>query len=65
MEETITNTIKDTSQKIAIIIGQTSEENILGILAKYEAIFSDPTLSVRYFYFSYIGLSTAIDEHYR
>lgn len=51
-EEVVAGLRGQTSQKIAIIMGDTLDDRtIQENIDKYEALFADPTLSVRYFLF--------------
>lgn len=42
--------VSDTVQKIAIIIWESTDEEVVSLIEHYEAIFSNPVLSVRYFH---------------
>ncbi len=64
-EEVVAGLRGQTSQKIAIIMGDTLDDRtIQENIDKYEALFADPTLSVRYFLFMR-DWSTSYVEHDR
>ncbi len=61
-EEIVAGLRDKTSQKIAIIIGTSNERVIQENIEKYEAMFADPTLSVRYFLFMKDGSVTHVEH---
>lgn len=61
-EEVVVGLQGQTSQKIAVIMSMTHDETIQRNIDFYEALFSDPTLSVRYFLFMNDGAHTHVEH---
>lgn len=61
-DEVVAGLRDQTSQKIAIIIGTSDDRVIQENIERYETIFADPTLSVRYFLFMSDGAVTHVEH---